>query len=180
MKYTAVIIAFTATAGQLFADDLHFIDDLERLQKQRDKEIAAAIEASNRRYQASLEQLSGKATKANALDAALKIKQALEQISNRFPLATGGDIVGVWVVKNLSGSAAGSTGNMDFKTDGTFVASWNGVSGTWEKTDKELKSTFLKDKKVSQTIWFKLPIKDGQLLGINNDGMKVSLTKQSK
>ena len=177
MKITAAIIAFATTASQPCADDLPFVKELEQLQKQRDKDIAAAIEPINRRYQASLEQLSRKATQANALDAALKIRQASEQISNRFPQAAGTEIVGVWVITTLGN---GWAKDMEFKADGTLVASWGGLGGTWEMTDKELKFTFTEGKETVQTNVFKLPIKDGQLFGIDNGRTKKSLTKKSK
>jgi hypothetical protein len=122
MKITAAMIAFAMTASQLCADDPPFVKELEQLQKQRDKDITAAIEPINRRYQASLDQLGRKATQANALDAALKIRQASEQISNRFPQAAGTEIVGNHNTRQRMGEGYGIQGRRHSRG----VMGWSG------------------------------------------------------
>jgi hypothetical protein len=51
--------------------------ELNQLQDQHTKAVAAAIEPLKRRYQTSLEQLLKRATQANDLDTALKIREQL-------------------------------------------------------------------------------------------------------
>lgn len=72
MKYL-LLWAIIAATTSLYAES-PFERELADLKAQRDKALAAAIDPINRRYQASLEPLLRRATQANDLTAALKIK----------------------------------------------------------------------------------------------------------
>jgi hypothetical protein len=54
--------------------------DMNQLKEQRDKAVAAATIPINRRYKESLEDLLRRATQANDLDAANKIKDEMKQL----------------------------------------------------------------------------------------------------
>ncbi len=173
MKYKTLLIALISTVFPLLAADLRFTEDLERLQKQHDSEVASALEPIDRRYIASLEQLRRKAAQANDLGAANKIQKVSEAIRKPFPQAVATEFAGPWI---LGTPDNGWTCTIEFKSDGTFV--FVDQSGTWEKTDKELKFIVLKDKEVIETDVFKLPVKDGKLSGIDNKGRKKSLARK--
>jgi hypothetical protein len=74
MKTLARSILLLA-AGTALAES-PFERELAQLTAQRDKEISAANEPINRRYKQAMEGLLRRATQANDLDAALKIRQA--------------------------------------------------------------------------------------------------------
>ena len=88
MKVRTLIVTFgiVCVGSQLFGADSAFERDVKQLSKQRDKEIEAAVEPINRRYQAALEQLLRRATQANDLDSAIKIKAALAAIPSSVQL----------------------------------------------------------------------------------------------
>ena len=171
MKHTAIIIALAATTIPLLADDLHFLDDLKRLQTQRDKDVAAALDPIDRRYQAALEQLRRKAAQANELETANKIQKAAEAVRKPFPQAVAAEFAGVWTIR----TSGGWTHDIELKTDGTFRG--GDIYGTWDTTDKEFRLIYLHAK---QTDVFKLPVKNNVLTGTDgNDGNKKTLTKKA-
>ena len=96
MKYCPIlaIVILTVTAPFLFADS-QFGTELKQLQDQREKALAAATEPVNRRHQAALESLLRRATQANDLDAALKIKEELQKLGSAAP--PPGSVSGVTV-----------------------------------------------------------------------------------
>ena len=55
--------------------------DLKELRDQHSKAVAAALDPINRHYKESLEQLLRRATQAGELDAAVKIKEEISQIT---------------------------------------------------------------------------------------------------
>ncbi len=78
MKYLRLCAVFATVSAttRLFAES-PFESELAALKDQRDKALAAAAEPINRRYQAALEPLLRRATQANDLTAAVKIKAEL-------------------------------------------------------------------------------------------------------
>lgn len=81
MRYSATFSLFVVLASApLAAEEPQYERDLKTLIEQRDKAVAAAVEPINRRYQTALEQLLRKATQANELEAALKIKAKLDSV----------------------------------------------------------------------------------------------------
>lgn len=131
------IICLTLTLALLvpaaFADS-GYQRELAELSAQRDKAIAEASEPINRRYQAALEQLLRRATQANDLDAAVKIKDAL--VSS--PL--GSRLQGSWINKGIKS-------RIQFTPDGVFKESWNDEvqEGQWEAlSDTDVKVTLKK------------------------------------
>jgi hypothetical protein len=86
--------------------------DLKQLKEQYDKTIAVTIEPHSKRYKASLEQLLKRATQANELDAAIKIREQLATLSE--PVATSSKLTKqqlqrklsdtTWIGQNAAGS----------------------------------------------------------------------------
>ena len=77
MKYSIVSLLLTATIIATLHAETPSEREFKQLRDQRDKAVAAAIEPINRRYQSSLDQLLRRATQANDLETALKIKQEM-------------------------------------------------------------------------------------------------------
>ena len=79
MRYTTLFTTVIVIAGcmSVFSADSQYERELRQLADQRDKALAGAIEPINKRYQTALEQLLKRATQANALDDAIKIREAL-------------------------------------------------------------------------------------------------------
>ena len=75
---TAVFFGVTL-AGRLLAES-PYEAQAKQLQDRRDAEVRAAVDPINKRYRAELEKLLKKATQANDLDAALKIRERLKEI----------------------------------------------------------------------------------------------------
>lgn len=83
MKYSATFTLFVILVSASFAaEETQYERELKALTEQRDKAVAAAAEPINRRYQTALEQLLRKATQANELEVAVKIKANLASIPN--------------------------------------------------------------------------------------------------
>ena len=76
MKYLFLSSLLIGTTCALSAES-QFERELKQISEQRNAAIVTAFEPINRRYQASLEQLLKRATQANDLDAAIKIRDAL-------------------------------------------------------------------------------------------------------
>ena len=70
---------FVLTVSSAFAES-PFLRELAQLTAQRDQALSAAAEPINRRYKEGLEALGRRATQANDLDAAIKIREAMGQI----------------------------------------------------------------------------------------------------
>ena len=79
-----VIFLAISAGGSVFAADTQYERDFKQLTEQHDRELAAAAEPVNRRYQASLEQLLRRATQGNDAGTAEKIREELK------PLGGGG------------------------------------------------------------------------------------------
>lgn len=74
--HVALLIAFTATTSGIAAES-PFERELKQLTADRDKSAAVALDPINKRFRVGLEQLLKRATQANALDDAIKIREAL-------------------------------------------------------------------------------------------------------
>jgi hypothetical protein len=74
--FTATVVFTSIVFGQSGFDR-----ELVQLAGQRDQALAVAAEPINRRYKEGLEQLLRRATQANDLDAAIKIRAALTNVS---------------------------------------------------------------------------------------------------
>ncbi len=71
---------FFLAAGPLLAETSDIGRELNQIEDQHTKAVAAALEPITRRYQVALEQLLKRATQTNDLDTALKIKEHLAAI----------------------------------------------------------------------------------------------------
>ena len=141
--------------------------ELERLTQERDKALAAAAEPIQRRYKAALEPLLRKATQANDLEMALRIKQALEAASAR-PSETAprskSEFTGPWNFENLTD---GHKATLDINADGTFSDGGKPL-GRWETKGKQL--ILLYNNRGGHTDRFDLPVRSGKLEGKNSIG----------
>ena len=63
-----------------------FETELSLLQQRRDKALAAAVDPIDRRYEIALEALLKKATQAGDLDAALKLREMLKEVTPAAPV----------------------------------------------------------------------------------------------
>ena len=61
--------------------------ELQRIVQDRNTAIAAAVEPVNRRFQGALEQLLRRVTQSGDLDTALKIREALQSLDPKAPVA---------------------------------------------------------------------------------------------
>ena len=128
MKHILSLLSLVATAPILWAQtdaDREF----KQLTEQRDRAIAAADEPINRRYAADLELLLRRATLANDLTTALKIKQTLARLgldSPGTPATSPNSPVGTWIFK-MRGESYPRT----FRADGTIIGSGFKGTGTW-------------------------------------------------
>jgi len=84
MKYFPLFLLITVPG---FAES-SFERELSQLGAQREREIATASEPINRRYKESLETLLRRATQANDLDTALKIREAIAAVGSGPPVVS--------------------------------------------------------------------------------------------
>jgi hypothetical protein len=128
MKHILPLLALVALAPALLAQS-DADREFKQLTDQRDRAIAAVDEPINRRYAADLEALLRRATLANDLTTALKIKQTLARLGVGGPgtPATAVDSpVGTWIFK-MRGESYPRT----FRADGTIIGSGFKGTGTW-------------------------------------------------
>jgi hypothetical protein len=155
MKTAALIaIALICSAALLRAQSTHD-REFTQLTEQRDKALAAAAEPINRRYQAALEQLLRRATQANNLETAVKIKSALQTLANPSEPASM-NVTGKWHFR-FEGRAPVER---ELKADGT-VQRGDGKPGKWNIKG----STLQVDYPEGAGVVFDLPVRDGKLLG---------------
>ena len=81
MKYCILFATLALAPASPIRAESPFEREFNQLRDQRDKTFAAAVEPINRKYQASLDQLLRRATQGNDLETALKIKEAMTQVS---------------------------------------------------------------------------------------------------
>ena len=79
MKTILIPLVFATAFSSAFAET-DSARELRQLQDQRQKAVAAAVDPITRRYQTTLEQILRRATLANDLDTAVKIKTELESM----------------------------------------------------------------------------------------------------
>jgi hypothetical protein len=143
--------------------------ELDDLQKQHSQAVVAAVEPLNRRYQASLEQLLKKATQANDLDTALRIRKSLEAADLLPKGVTRTDFAGQWTVTYPDGAKF----TRDLEADGSYVTS-TGKKGKWTATDQHLTLKLAED----QWERFDLPFRGGTLKGATQSGQALMARKQ--
>jgi hypothetical protein len=138
--------------------------ELKILGEIRDKAMATAAEPINRQYEQSLEQLLRRATQANELETATKIKAILESL----PQVVAKKLVGTWTIR----ASTGYSTDISFRADGTGTRTNNGKR-RWRIEGSTL---FLGlDRGCDK---FDLPIKDGKMTGVNGIGNTLSITKK--
>lgn len=154
------------TAARVSASDT--AREFDQLTADRDKALASAAEPINRLYQTALEALLRRATQANDLDTAVRIKQALDKSS------TKADIVGTWDFINHTD---GVKSVVEFKGNNTFF--WNGEQvGMWDTNGKHLIITH--DNRGGHQDYYNLPVRDDKLDGTNTPGQKVTITRKAE
>lgn len=87
MKSILIPLILISAASSAFAETVA-ARELQQVQEQRQKAVVAAVDPITRRYQTSLEQLLRRATLANDLDTALKIKTELETLGAASPTSS--------------------------------------------------------------------------------------------
>ena len=166
-RFPITIAAFAAFSALLHAES-PYLREFNLLQEQRDKAVTAAIEPVNRRYQASLEQLMRKATQANDLDTATRIKQSLASTTATSGASVANDsFLGKWVFR--SGVWSDSR---ELKSDGWVICKADGV-GKWAVNGTELKIDFPNGRWVVLT----LPVRNGKLHGKTITGEQMTAEK---
>ena len=169
-RFPVAIAAFASFAASLHAES-PFLREFNQLQEQRDKAITAAIEPVNRRYQASLEQLMRKATQANDLDTANRIKRALTITTATSGASVATDsFLGKWVFR--SGAWSDSR---ELKADGWVICKVDGVA-KWAVNGTELKIDFPS----GHWVVFTLPVRNGRLSGKTHTGEQMTAEKAEK
>jgi hypothetical protein len=142
--------------------------EFDQLTLDRDKALTAAAEPINHLYQTALEALLQRATQANDLDTAVRIKQALEKLSAR------AGILGVW---NFVNHVDGVKYVADFKADHTFF--WDGEQkGVWDTDGKQV--IVVHYNRGGHSDYYHLPVRDGKLDGRNTHGDKVTITRKTE
>src|SRR4029077_17435739 len=123
--YLAAAISLVLPSLSLASDTAH---EFDRLTLDHDKALATTAEPINRLYQMALEALQQRATQANDLDTAIRIKQALDKVSAR------AEILGAWDFVN---HADGVKYVAEFKGNHTFC--WDGKQvGVWDTDGKRI------------------------------------------
>ena len=142
--------------------------EFAQLTLDRDKAIAAAAEPVNRLYQTALEALQQRATQANDLDTAVRIKQALDKLSARAA------ILGAWDFVNHADEVKYVA---EFKTDHTFC--WDGKQvGVWDTDGRKI--TIIHFNRGGHSDYYNLPVRDGKLDGRNTTGDKITITRKAE
>lgn len=149
----------------LRAADSPVEQELKVLQEQREKAVAAALDPIERRYQESLEQMLRRALQAKDLEASVKIQEAISLL----PKEATKQLAGTWNLKASTGYAS----TLIFRSDGT------GSHAGGEKFPWRIVGAIvfigLDDSKADK---FYLPIKNGEMKGINVWGNELTLTKK--
>ncbi|MEA3187015.1 MAG: hypothetical protein QOD99_845 [Chthoniobacter sp.] len=115
MKYLSeatAIVVFHFSATTSFAD-ASYRNEFKERQEKHEKELVAAVEPINRRYQDELQQFLKKATQVGDLETALEVKEALRiPAPAEKPSAGAGALVptdlearvlGDWILENARG-----------------------------------------------------------------------------
>ena len=176
MKFLSVaLVALTATAWPTLLQAADAAHDLDLLIADHDRAVAAALDPVNRRYVTQLESLQRRATQANDLETALKIKKMIDEIGDTL---SGGsaraDVVGTW---NFEFKATGAKVVMKFLIDGSWLETPGADKGTWEIKGKNLIVNYSTRPGVFDK--YELPIRAGRLSGSNSSNEPVSMMKRA-
>lgn len=149
--------------------------ELESLDEQRSKAVAAAIAPIDQRYRLALEQLMQRATQNKDLETALKIKQRLGAfpVLANSPAQTAETFEGDWTVKVVGQGKIYYTGPRILRADHSIGTEKGSNSGTWSVTDTKL---------ILRYSWggsdeYYLPIRAKAMKGKNERGQELLLTK---
>jgi hypothetical protein len=145
--------------------------EFQRLTLDRERALSAAVDPINRRYKAALEALMRRATQANDLETALKLKQAIEQVPVNDSGKTIADLVGIWKFENKTDGARLS---IELKAD--YSAHVGGVkSGSWQIKGRQLILAW--DKMPGNQDKYELVGRANRMDGQNSIGHALLLTK---
>ncbi|TLD69963.1 hypothetical protein FEM03_14625 [Phragmitibacter flavus] len=161
MKKLCVIITLLCGANLLLADS-PFQRELKQLHEQHEKAVAAAVDPVNRRHQAALEQLLRRATQSNDLQTAVQIQEALAALGVVQGMDAG-SVIGKWTFRPASRPPV----DRELKPDGT-VTKEGGGTGTWK-----IEGNTLKIRYPDGSTDFKLPVRNGKLIGRGHSGDKI-------
>lgn len=176
MKNTVITIAALALNCAPMFGATAFESELAQLQAQHARALAAAAEPVNRRQIAALEALQRRATQANDLETAIKIKAELAKLVT----ATSGTNATSAAGESLSARLVGTkwvwfgSETLTFESDGKAV--WNGRREPWpwkvENVGRRVISgqNMVNGKKF--TITFDAEFKTGDIAG--EDGQRVT------
>ena len=145
--------------------------EFDQLIRERDAALAEATLPIAQKYEAALTALMQKATQANDLDTAVRIKQTLAKLAEERDKTA---VAGKWDFLN---KADGHTAPLEFNSDMTFSALGKRL-GIWEIKGKELIAIH-DNREIGKDV-YSLPIHDGELNGSNRRGHALLLKRQSK
>jgi hypothetical protein len=139
--------------------------ELKLLQQQREKAVASVIDPIERRYQESLEQMLRRALQAKDLEGSVKIQEAISLL----PKEAAKQLAGTWTLL----ASTGYTATLTFRADGTGNHA-SGEKFTW-RISGAMVFIGIDDSKADK---FYLPIRNGQMKGINVWGNELTITKK--
>ncbi len=127
MKTPLVLAMILCVSGFALSADNDMERELKQLKEQRTKAAAAAMEPINRRYQTALEQLLRRATQANDLDLALKIKGEIQTLASEAAAPPAIDFTLTPIEKAVAGTRwqFGTIGILEFDRAGNSIAHWD-------------------------------------------------------
>ena len=169
-RYTFLILL--ALAGNCFAADPNLAGELKRLSRDREQAIATSKNAIDQMYLASLQVLLSRATQAEDRDALGAIMKAIESIapdSQIWDNQAQPAAIGTWKFTNhTDGHTAVVALNQDF----TYTVDGHRI-GTWKASKDQVAVTLDRGGHVDS---YSLPVKDGQLRGMNALGHALTLS----
>jgi hypothetical protein len=144
-----------------------YVAEYEKLITQRSAATKAVSEALLRQYCTDLEPLVRRATEANDLDAAVRIRTELETATQKL------QCLGQWNLENL---ADGHKGVIDLHGDGTLTSGLTRL-GVWDIEGSDLGSDLLLHhaNRGGHHDRLKLPVRNGKLAGHNSMGHPIRL-----
>jgi hypothetical protein len=177
MKFLPIAIALLLPTA---ARAIEYGRELDALIQDHDRAAAAAVEPIHRRFRDQLETLQRRATQANDLETALRIKKMLEEMGDAAGGAAGGgfaktDIVGNWTFENKAAGPGGPKVAYRFVADGSLFVGAQKV-GTWEIKGKQLEIVYTNNP--GTVDHYELPARAGKLAGANNSNQPLGLTKR--
>ena len=174
--FLGVLAAACVMARQSTAGPSNVSRAFDQATANHEQELAAAVDPSNRRYQAELENLLANAKREDDVDTIARVQQAMERLAVKpATLASLGPdalFVGAWVyIYHLDGRSYGLNLNPDRS------CSQNGQRfGTWEVTPQALVIHY--DGHPDWRDHYELPIRTGALTATNDDGYTMTITRR--